>query len=110
MKKQYVLVKFSDNWADEMDVDGFRVFVLEDWELIKTRMAKVFEKGRGSCSFGIGTNEEIEYSSYADWLSSFSVSSISESEALFLRKHFPQYDSFAGQGFVLYQDEDWDED
>lgn len=79
MKKKnidsWVLVKFSDNWADEMDIEGCRVYSKDSWEKYR-KLAKREFKENGSYVYCVGTNEEIEYSSYKDFISCFEVKDI----------------------------------
>jgi hypothetical protein len=49
----WVLVVFRDNWADEMDLRGFRVFTVESWQAYQDGIPN-----RGF-SIGFGTNEDI---------------------------------------------------
>lgn len=51
-----LLVKFKDNWADEMDIEGFFVTTREDWENRVTLLKDNFPYG---LTYGIGTNEDI---------------------------------------------------
>lgn len=54
---KYILAKWSGNWADEMDLDGFRVFTQQEWDEYKT-----LALAKEDCfTFCVGTNEEIEY-------------------------------------------------
>lgn len=54
--KPYYLIKYSDNWADEMYIDGHTVIDLEKFHLLNQALKKV-----SYMKFSIGTNEEIEY-------------------------------------------------
>lgn len=102
MAKKNLLVRFSDNYADEFDVDGFKVYTPEEWEDVKEGAKKVFAKvekkniaeklrittlklqdpkgyhyfRESEEEFYFGTNEAVIYSSYADWLSSYTVTEI----------------------------------
>ena len=53
--KTFVLVRYNDNYADEFDVDGWRVFNAEEYAEFKTSFPRNF-------TVGIGTNESIDYS------------------------------------------------
>ncbi len=55
-----ILVKFKDNWADEMDIEGFFITTREDWE---KRVATLKDNFPYGLTYTIGTNEEIEYCS-----------------------------------------------
>lgn len=69
------IVKWSDNWADEMDLEGFDVFeAASAEEAIAAAAGRFFDNpevngfreydrgvGMGYRTFSCGTNEEIEY-------------------------------------------------
>ena len=52
----YYLVKYDDNWADEVDIDGHTVLRQEEFDKLNKALDKV-----GYLTFYVGTNEEIEY-------------------------------------------------
>lgn len=102
-----VLVKFRDNWADEMDVYGSRVMTKEDWEKYIHIATECFQDyynhienenqnddsdvenywdEYGSIEFCIGSNESIEYMSVAAFKSCFTVVEITDNEAEVLMK------------------------
>jgi len=102
-----LFVKWDSNWADEMDVSGWRIFSKEDWGKYKKAAEKLF-KEEGYYSVGIGTNEDIEYHSLEDLMGDFTVKSISDVEEVVIEKFlggcgdngpFPDFD---------YDDEDED--
>jgi hypothetical protein len=87
--KQLVLVTFDSNWADEMDVNGFALMELSVWNNFCARIKKeIFTKDAGVVEFGIGTNEELRYESYASWKGDFKVKKVSNSEATVISKAF----------------------
>ena len=72
-----VLVKFNKNWADEFDVDGYKIYNSEaDWNDEKGDLA--------DHSFMFGTNEGWEEGEFED--DDFTVIGISNEEAAVLRK------------------------
>lgn len=82
-----LLVFCDSNWADEMDLNGFKVVDQQEWEEHKKTIKEKFDKcdsGTGyegvaqSC---VGTNEEIYYESYNDWEEQFKEISITNEEA-----------------------------
>jgi hypothetical protein len=101
MKKQnkYYLLRFSANWADEMDIDGHCVLSEEDYmEFTAAHEALIAISKSGSLR--VGTNEDIEFT-YRDKPENedpriyrgetyssdmFTVEEISESEANVLFK------------------------
>jgi hypothetical protein len=82
--KQYVLVQGSADYADEFDCEFFRVEEKEKWEKFQEMVEKYFSP----FSIYFGTNEDLEFDSYKDWIRCLVVSDISESEYSFLREKF----------------------
>jgi hypothetical protein len=98
MKK--LLVKFDSNWADEMDIDGFMVMTQDEWDQYKAHTKKFFEQlGERSWSFGIGTNEEIEYESHDEFIRELKVEEITDVEYESLAHLFKYYDGTVQFGF-----------
>lgn len=80
----YVLVSWEDNWADEMDVSGFKVFSKSEWNVLKTNINNI----QSPMTFSIGTNEEIDYKNGSDLLKKFKVKDVSVIEYATLTKFF----------------------
>ena len=92
---KYLLVKYDDNWADEIDLKGFKVLAEEEWEKLKSYIPnKKFTRY-------VGSNEDIEYLSKDDFLSRFSVQEITWEECQVFKKFFPYGDG-------KFPDFDWD--
>ena len=68
-----LLIRYKDNWADEMDLRGLAVITYQNWEVIKTIAQKFFSKKIGGWTYYVGTNEDIKFESYEDWLCRFKV-------------------------------------
>lgn len=82
--KEY-LITYSDNWADEMDIDGHRIMSGSELnEYIK--YAKLVFKKDGCYDYYIGTNQEINYESFKDFAEHFEIQEISEEEHKVLSK------------------------
>lgn len=83
---RYILVKFNDNWADEMDIDGFKVMTEE-------RHKKALASLDGPETFPFeayfGTNESNLYEDKDQFLRNFEFIPVDESFALELKQHFP---------------------
>lgn len=81
---KFYLMKYSDNWADEMDVDGHTILTQEEYDQFTLAAANVKHM-----YFCIGTNEDIEYG-IGQWDSkiedAYTVEEITEAEAKVLRK------------------------
>ena len=83
--RKYVLLKFEDNWADEMNVYGFIVISGKGWQLEKARLEAITD----CITLYIGSNEELEWSDGADLLSRIEVEQLRDDEAGAMKKHFP---------------------
>lgn len=76
---KYYLVKYEDNWADEMDITGIYPATEEYVKNMKDIVDLYFTKKDGF-NFGIGTNEDIYYDSGESLLSSYTFQEITEAE------------------------------
>lgn len=86
----FLLVKYEDNWADEMNISGFKIFTKEHFDNWKEYWKECLSKE--TYIFGIGTNEEIEYEDSNEFFSRFTVGEISGDEAKTYYKHFGSID------------------
>jgi hypothetical protein len=59
-----ILVKFSDNWADEMEIVGYKIFKEDDWYKFKEQLINYKE----SWEHYVGTNEYLMFASGQDFL------------------------------------------
>jgi hypothetical protein len=82
---KYYLYEFSDNWADEMDVQGFAPLTHIEKEIVEENINRKFRDG-GSISFG--TNEDNDYDDLEDVIACVSFTEISKSEYLTIKKLF----------------------
>jgi len=80
-----LLVKFKDDWADEMDLEGFFITTKEDWENRVTLLKDNFPYG---LTYSVGTNEEIEYSRPDEILKKYKVQDLSDHDASLLENLF----------------------
>lgn len=78
--KQY-LVKWNDNWADEMDLEGWVIMNQDELDEWKKRLQK---PGRVYLCFG--TNEDNEYESGQEILDCCEITEISDSDAEVLNR------------------------
>jgi hypothetical protein len=83
MEKIY-LVKFSSDWADEFDMNGFKVMSEEEFEKYKTGM----NNEEYPYEAGFGTNEWFDYEDAEDVMNDLTIVEISVSEAEVLTKLF----------------------
>lgn len=80
-----LLIKFTGNWADEFDVDGFQVMEAQKW---LDHLEEVQEKVQFPYEHYFGTNEFIEFESFEEYRSYFHVTNISDGDAEFLKEKF----------------------
>jgi hypothetical protein len=78
------LVKYDGNWADEMDISGFRVFTNEAWN----EYLEAWGKEEYPYSFYVGTNEEVEIYDFEELVRDFTVKDITDKEAAVIVKFF----------------------
>lgn len=78
-----LLVHYEDNWADEMDIEAWRIFSsqeeFDDW------FSGVPDE---PFSHFIGSNEEINYQGKKDYMKRFTVRMISDEDAEVVKKLF----------------------
>lgn len=79
----YLFIKYNDNWSDEMDISGFALVTSENWDRILGDVRDYLNR-KQYWTYGVGTNEEIEYVGYSDWFRHFTVVKVLEHEALVL--------------------------
>ena len=82
------LVKLADNWADEMDIEGFSVMSTGDFTLWARAVEAVAKKiDEGHCfEWYIGTSEWIDWDSGEDFKKAFNCEVISDEEANILKR------------------------
>lgn len=90
MEKKY-LIKFSDNWADEMDIDSF-VLMDQEWkDEYFNRLKNDFEerlKEKDYFCLNFGSNQGIEYEKFDELMRCFTVIEISQEEYDTIEKLF----------------------
>lgn len=100
-----VLVTWKANWADEMDIEGFKIYTEADWESYKSELKTMTKK----FTIGVGTNEEIDYDHGHELLNQLTVKKLNDDDAKFIKKTFG--DEFGFTQFTeAYQEEDEDFD
>lgn len=83
----YYLVKYNDNWADEMDINGFALFTEEEHDEFISMVNKICDLLRAGETFEyyIGTNEFIIHDYEPYFADSFKIHSISPLAYEFIR-------------------------
>lgn len=84
------LVKYKDNWADEIDVEGCQVMTENEFHNYFNAAKKAFNECN-CINFYIGSNESIEYENYEDFIKSIQIINISKDAYEVLQK-FNLYD------------------
>ncbi len=84
----FVLLKYSGNWADEIDVAGFRAMTEERWYQMQQRLA---DPDNYPIEYHVGTNESIEYHDIDDVMQDLTVDHISREEFATLQRLFRKY-------------------
>lgn len=79
-----ILARWKDNWADEMDLEGFKVFSKSGWEKYFNQMMAL----KTELDFVVGSNEIITYEDGEDVLSNITYQEIDELEANNLKRIF----------------------
>lgn len=106
------LVKFYDNWADKMDIEGFSIMStgqFTQWAKTVEEVAKKIDEGH-SFEWYFGTNEWIDWKSGKDFKEAFSCEVITDEEAEVLKRlllqEFASYGIFPSGEAMTYWLED----
>lgn len=79
------LVKFSRDWADEFEAEGFGILSDEEWEeFVKV----VKENPNAETSFWFGTNEGWEYETIESFYDCYDEENLQNMEKSVLQKFF----------------------
>lgn len=95
----FYCVRYTDNWADEMTIEGFSIMDEKEYErYVVTLNAIITDMECGQpFIYYVGSNEEIEYDNVDDFLSAFETSEFEEYpegiEMVFGKK-FPEFGFF----------------
>lgn len=108
--KEFVLIKWSDNWADEMDLEGFAVMDTDEFAKWKENIPSPY-------TFYVGTNEEIDYSTKKELIdystkkeliSNLEVQPLTPGEVKFFFDNFGEIDTrckeWNGKDFELVEE------
>ena len=106
------LVKLTDNWADEMDIEGFSIMStgqFAQWAKTVEEVAKKIDEGR-SFEWYFGNNEWIDWKTGKDFKEAFSCEVITDEEAEVLKRlllhEFVGYGIFPSGEAMTYWSED----
>ncbi len=77
-----LLIRYHDDWSDEMDIDGFVLIEDGDWADIKSEVAGYFQSLKGCpWEFWVGTNESINFYGYDQWINHFHITELESEQA-----------------------------
>lgn len=77
----YVLVEIYDNWADEIDTEGFLISTQEEVDDFLFEVKQHFKNNPDDyLSYSIGSNEEIEHHSFKSVERCLRIKKIKEEE------------------------------
>ena len=99
-----VLIKWSDNWADEMDIEGF---VIEDKEKAEKWLDNMKSITR-PFDICIGTNEEVDYDNGEKFSETISMIDMTEEDEKAFIKLFGKNKWGCGFGFTSFYQEFWE--
>lgn len=74
---KYYIYKFEDNWADEMNVQGFAILTEKEKDMALAYIRREYKRG-GTIYFG--TNEENDYKSLRDVMNCISFEEITSNQ------------------------------
>lgn len=91
------LVRFEENWADEMDIYGFAIFTTEEYNNWCNALSRLREAMKHAVfTYSFGTNEEQEYEDFEEFLNCFTAKIIPAEHAEMFRGAFDT-DEYYGQ-------------
>ena len=95
----FYCVRYTDNWADEMTIDGFSIMDEKEYERYTATVNAIITDIESGLSFiyQVGSNEEIEYDDVDEFLSAFEVSEFEEYPEgikMVFGKKFPEFGFF----------------
>lgn len=110
------LVKLADNWADEMDVEGFSIMSTDQftqWAKTVEEVAKKIDEGH-NFEWYIGTNEWIDWEDGKSFKEAFTCEVITDEEVEVLKRlllhEFASYGMFPSGEDMTYWLEDIEND
>lgn len=86
MKKEMILLKYEDCWADEFDVSSWQIVKADTWNSLKYNFLKKFKDKE--FSFCFGTNEEMFYSWGIEFINKIDIQILTSDEVKMIKKIF----------------------
>jgi len=84
---KYYLYTFNDNWADEMDIEGFAVLSYPEKTIVEENIRRKFKSGGSIC---FGTNEDNNYDTLEEVLDCITFKEISQTHYDVIKKTIGQ--------------------
>lgn len=101
-----LFIQFSDNWADEIDVEGCALMTQNEYNKFIIAAKKAFAN-EINIDFAIGSNEYISYQSFKDFEETLKITEVTNEEVKILEKfHFDNYGHFPIYLFEEYYEEE----
>lgn len=101
-----LFIQFSDNWADEMDVEGGILMTQDEYNKFITAAKKAFINEK-SIDFVIGSNEWITYRNFEEFEGTLKVIEVTDEETEVLKKfHLDYYGHVPTYCFDEYYNEE----
>lgn len=108
-----LLVTFSDNYADEFDIHGFKIMAESEYEELLETAERAIKQSPGEEHY-FGTNEYVSYESFSEYKGTLSARKISVEEAQIIARLFDLSEirgKFYGEfGHFITPEPDEDED
>lgn len=76
---KYYLLDYTGDWADEMTIYGLMLLTEEEYQTWRAKLEDE-EAGHFPFTYGVGTNEEIEYDSFEDMFSNITVKEVTKEQ------------------------------
>lgn len=85
--KNFYILKYEDNWADEMDIQSFIILNEKDKIKFYDKAKNNLDKLNKKLIVCLGTNEDIKFEKGSDFIKMLKVKEISETEAKIIKKY-----------------------
>ena len=79
--ENFYILKYIDNWADEMDIESFIILNEEDKVKYYDKAVENLDKLNNKLVICLGTNEEIIFGKSSDFIKTLKIEKISKMEA-----------------------------
>ena len=98
--EEQLIITYRDNWADEMDLDGFFIIKTALWNRLVSMLEQ--QPVPKKITKSIGSNEEIHFENYRHFLSHFTAKPISNQELGLLQSIFKDGEPSMGFAYKVF--------